>query len=94
VEHGFYIGISGPITYRNADMLRQVAAFVPLDRLLIETDSPFLAPAPLRGKRNEPANVHIVAERLAVLRGLTTEAIAEATARNARALFHRTSAGG
>lgn len=84
---GFMLGFTGPVTYRNADALRAVAAAVPLDRLLIETDSPFLSPLPHRGQRNEPAYVRLVAERLAALRDLPLEALAEATRVNAERLF-------
>ncbi len=84
---GFMLGFTGPVTYKNADSLRAVAASVPLDRLLIETDSPFLSPHPHRGQRNEPAYVRLVAERLAALRGLPLEALAEATSANAERLF-------
>jgi TatD DNase family protein len=84
---GFYLGFTGPITYKNADLLRHIAAAVPLDRMLIETDAPFLTPAPHRGKRNEPAYVALVAERLAALRVMTVEAFSAATTANAKRLF-------
>lgn len=84
---GFYLGFTGPITYKNADLLRHIAAAVPLERILVETDAPFLTPAPHRGKRNEPAYVALVAERLAALRVMTVEAFAEATTANAKRLF-------
>ncbi|MCZ7543711.1 MAG: TatD family hydrolase [Anaerolineae bacterium] len=83
----FYIGFTGPLTFKNADDLRTVAARVPLDRILIETDGPFLAPHPHRGKRNEPAYVRLVADRLAALHLTTLEAVAEQTTLNACALF-------
>jgi TatD DNase family protein len=86
---GFYIGLSGPLTYKNADSLRQFAAQVPLERLLIETDAPYLTPHPKRGERNEPAYVRLVAERLAALHGLTLETLADITTQNARRLFKR-----
>jgi len=81
------ISFSGIVTFRNADPLRQSAAFVPEDRLLIETDSPFLAPVPMRGQKNEPAFVTHVAACLAQVRNTTAEAIAERTWRNAEQLF-------
>lgn len=84
---GLHISFSGILTFRNADALRDVARIVPLDRLLIETDSPYLAPVPHRGKPNEPAYVVHVAEALAAVRGLPVEEIAAITASNARRLF-------
>ena len=81
------ISFSGIVTFRNADMLRASAAFVPDDRLLIETDTPFLAPVPRRGQRNEPAFVTHVAECLATVRNTTAERIAEITRRNALQMF-------
>jgi len=84
---GLYISFAGMVTYKNAQALRDVAARVPRDRLLVETDSPYLAPVPLRGKRNEPANVVHTAACLAGLHGMTAEAFAGQTTRNARALF-------
>jgi TatD DNase family protein len=84
---GFYLGFSGPITYKKADDLRRVAANVPLDRILIETDAPYLTPHPHRGKRNTPAYVRYVAEELARLRNCSFEAIAQITTQNAERLF-------
>ena len=81
------ISFSGIVTFRNADMLRESAAFVPDDRLLIETDSPYLAPVPMRGKQNEPAFVKHVAECLADVRGVELKHIAEVTTRNAEEMF-------
>jgi TatD DNase family protein len=87
LEMGFYIGIAGPITFKNAGRLREVAAKVPLDRLLVETDCPYLTPEPHRGKRNEPAYVRYVAQAIACARGISEEALAQATTDNARRLF-------
>ncbi len=84
---GFHISFSGILTFRNAQELREVAAEVPLDRCLIETDSPYLAPMPFRGKTNSPAYVPYVAAKLAELKGLGLEEVAQATSRNAQALF-------
>ena len=85
----FAISFSGIVTFRNADPLRAVAAEIPEDRLLIETDSPYLAPVPMRGKRNEPAFVPLVAACLAAVRNTDCARIAEVTARNALALFQK-----
>ncbi|MDR3086934.1 MAG: TatD family hydrolase [Azoarcus sp.] len=85
---GFYISFSGIVSFKNAVALKEVAAWVPLDRLLIETDSPYLAPSPHRGKTNEPAWVRHVAEALAVLRGVPLATIEQATTENFFRLFH------
>ena len=87
LDLGFYISFSGILTFRNAQDLRDVASFVPLDRLLIETDSPYLAPAPYRGKTNQPAYVPYVAKQVAALKQLSDETIAEATSANFERLF-------
>ena len=87
LDLGFHISFSGILTFRNAEDLREVARFVPLDRCLIETDSPYLAPVPKRGKTNEPAYVRHVAQALADLKQLPLEAVAQATSANAEALF-------
>lgn len=85
----FYISFSGILTFRNAADLRETARLVPLERLLIETDSPYLAPVPYRGKVNTPALVPYVAAQVAELKGLSVEAVAEATSRNFERLFDR-----
>jgi TatD DNase family protein len=87
LDMGFHISISGIVTFRNAREVKDVAARVPLDRLLIETDSPFLAPVPHRGKRNEPAYVPFVAAEIARLRGVPLQTIADATSANFFRLF-------
>ena len=87
LDLGFHISLSGIVTFRNAHAVKEVARRVPLDRLLIETDSPYLAPAPHRGRRNEPAYVPLVAAEIARLRGETVEAIARATSDNFFRLF-------
>lgn len=87
VERGWYLSLSGIATFKRSDELREVARQVPLDRLLIETDSPYLAPQTRRGKRNEPAFVGEVAEVIASARGISPEEVAEQTQINARTLF-------
>ena len=89
LDMGFYLGFTGPVTYKKADDLRRIVAQVPLDRILLETDAPFLAPQQHRGKRNEPAYVRFVAERIAAIHGLETAVIAQITTTNARQLFSR-----
>ena len=84
---GFYISFSGILTFKKAQDLRDVAAFVPLDRMLIETDSPYLAPVPYRGKTNNPSYVPFVAKQIAELRQLPIETIAQVTSDNFEALF-------
>jgi TatD DNase family protein len=84
---GFYVGIAGPVTYPRATPLADVARLVPLERLLVETDCPYLAPQARRGARNEPAFVRFVAERVAEVRGLSAEEVGRVTSENARALF-------
>jgi len=85
---GFYVSFAGPVTFAKSTKLKEIAAAVPLDRLLVETDSPYLTPHPHRGRRNEPAHVRLVAEEIARLRGLSFEAVAEATTTNVKQLFH------
>lgn len=91
LDLGFYISFSGILTFKNAQDLRDVAAFVPLDRILIETDSPYLAPVPYRGKTNNPSYVPYVAACLAELRQCPVTEIAEITSRNFDALFKEVS---
>jgi len=84
---GFYIGVTGPITYKNAEKKRQVIGNLPLERLLIETDAPYLAPEPHRGKRNEPAFVLHIADKIAEIKSRTPQEVAAATTENAARLF-------
>lgn len=87
LEMGFYISFSGILTFKNAQALRDVAAFVPLDRCLIETDSPYLAPVPHRGKTNSPAYVSHVGAQLAAIKGVPVEEVGRITTRNFEDLF-------
>ncbi|WP_226038383.1 TatD family hydrolase [Aquibacillus saliphilus] len=87
LDMNFYISLGGPVTFKNATLPKEVAKIVPLDRLLIETDCPFLAPHPNRGKRNEPAYVKLVAEKIAELRDTTFEQISQTTTENALRFF-------
>ncbi|MDR7869663.1 MAG: TatD family hydrolase [Tissierellaceae bacterium] len=87
IKLGFYISLGGPVTFKNARVTREVAEAVPLDKLLIETDCPYLTPEPYRGKRNEPMFVRYVAEKIAEIKNITIEELAEHTSRNTRELF-------
>ena len=87
LDLGLYISFSGILTFKNAQDLRDVAAFVPMDRILIETDSPYLAPVPHRGKTNNPSYVPFVAKQIAEVKGLSVEAVAQATTANFERLF-------
>jgi len=87
VELGFYLGIGGPITFRKADRLKQVVEHIPLEHLVLETDSPYLAPQPVRGKRNEPAHLSYIAEAVATIKGTTLDTVMLQTTRNADHLF-------
>lgn len=87
LDLGYYISFSGIVTFKSAQELRDVVAFVPLDRTLIETDSPYLAPVPYRGKTNNPSYVPYVARQVAETKGLTLEEVADATSRNFDILF-------
>lgn len=84
---GMFLGFGGMVTYRSAEELRRIAAEVPADRMLLETDCPYLSPEPRRGRDNEPANLPVIAARLAQLRGETTQEVAVASAANARGLL-------
>jgi TatD DNase family protein len=87
LEHGFYVSFSGIVTFKKSEALRETASRLPLDRLMVETDAPFLAPQGHRGRRNEPAWVSVVGETLARLHDVSTEKMAECTTRNARRFY-------
>jgi TatD DNase family protein len=84
---GFYMGVSGPVTFENGQRRQELVATIPLDRILIETDAPFQTPHPHRGKRNEPAYVRLIADKIGFVHSSTTEQVATATSENARRLF-------
>ncbi|EMI11649.1 TatD family hydrolase [Anoxybacillus gonensis] len=87
IDMNFYISFGGPVTFKNAKKPKEVAKEIPLDRLLIETDCPYLTPHPFRGKRNEPSYVKYIAEAIAELKGLSFEEVAQKTSDNAKQLF-------
>lgn len=87
VKMNFYISLGGTVTFKNAKKPKEVAAEIPLDHLLIETDCPYLAPHPYRGKRNEPGYVKLVAEQIAEIKGIAFDEVAEVTSQNAKKLF-------
>lgn len=89
LDKGFYVSFSGSVTFKNAEKLRDVARRIPLDRLMIETDSPYLAPQAVRGQTNYPKNVRYVAETLAEIRNVSAEEIEEITAQNTKRLFYK-----
>ncbi|MCK5762273.1 MAG: TatD family hydrolase, partial [Candidatus Izimaplasma sp.] len=88
IDLGLHISLGGPVTFKNGHKPKEVAKIVPLDKLLIETDSPYLSPHPFRGKTNEPFRVKLVAEEIARLKEISYNEIAEATAKNAIRLFN------
>lgn len=90
LARGFYIAFGGSVTFKNAAKVVRAASAVPLDRLLIETDCPYLAPQPMRGRTNQPAYVRYVAEKLAEIKGITTQEVAKVTRENALRLFRIT----
>lgn len=92
LDMGFYISLSGIVTFKSAKAVQEVAQRVPLDRLLVETDSPYLAPVPFRGKRNEPSYVRHTAQFVADLRGMPLEELAKATTENFFNLFKQAQA--
>ena len=87
LDMGWYLGINGIVTFKNAEDIREIVRWIPIDRLLLETDSPFLAPIPFRGKPNKPAHIPIIASFVAGLRNITIEHLAEKTSENAQRLF-------
>lgn len=88
IDMGYYIGIGGVVTFKNSKTLKEIASAIPLSSILIETDCPYMAPVPMRGKRNDSSLLSYVAEEIASLRGITSEEVIEATDRNARTLFN------
>ncbi len=89
LDMGFYISISGIVTFKNAHVVQEVAKYMPMDRLLVETDAPFLAPTPFRGKTNHPANTLHTAQFIADLKGIRLESLAESTTNNFFTLFYK-----
>lgn len=87
IKEGWYLALGGVVTFKNAVKIKEVAADIPLDRLLLETDAPYLTPVPYRGKENQPAYVKFVAEEIAKLRGITFEEVAAVTSSNAEAVY-------
>ena len=87
VKMGFYIGIGGVVTFKNAKKLKEVAEIVPLERIVLETDCPYMAPEPFRGKRNQSSYIRYVAEKLAELKGISAEEVIAVTEKNARKLY-------
>ncbi len=87
VKFGFYISFAGPVTFPNSRKLQQIVKEIDLDKILLETDSPWLAPQNVRGKRNEPAYLPFIAEKIADLKGISIDVLAEATTRNAKEIF-------
>ena len=87
LDMGFYIGIGGVVTFKNAKTLKEVAAYAPLDRIVLETDCPYLSPEPNRGKRNSSLNLNYVAEALSQIKGIDKEELIAVTEENARKLY-------
>lgn len=87
VDYGFYVGIDGPVTFKNAKEIKDIAKEIPLDKILIETDSPYLTPHPFRGKRNEPKRLPYIAQAIADIKNISLEEVIEQTTRNAYKLF-------
>ena len=87
LKRGWYLGFDGPVTYKNAKKALEVLEITPLDRILLETDSPYLPPVPFRGERNDSGKLRYIAEKIAEVKGVGVEAIARASSENARRLF-------
>ena len=87
LRHNFYISIAGPVTFKNARKLIEVVQYVPLDSLLVETDCPYLSPEPMRGKRNNSGNLNFIIEKIAVIKGISPQEVADATMENAKRIF-------
>lgn len=87
IELGFRLGFSGPVTFKKASLKHELASIISLENILLETDAPFLSPHPYRGRRNEPANVQLIADKISLLRGCQVEKVAGITTHNARQLF-------
>lgn len=88
LDMGFYLGIGGVVTFQNAKAIKEVVAYAPLDRILLETDSPYLAPVPHRGKRNSSLYIPLIAEEIAKIKAIGYEEVVSVTSKNAKALFH------
>jgi TatD DNase family protein len=88
IDLGFYVGIDGPVTFKNAKDIKDIAKHIPLDKILIETDSPYLSPHPFRGKRNEPKRLTYIAQAIAELKGISKEEVERVTTLNAHKLFN------
>ena len=87
LKQDWFIGVDGPLTFKNAAKLPDIVREAPLERILVETDAPYMAPVPMRGKQNEPAYVRYVAEKVAEIKGISLEEVAEQTSRNAEELY-------
>lgn len=88
LKQGWYLGFDGPVTYKNAKKALEVLEICPMERILVETDSPYLSPVPNRGKRNDSRNLSYIAQKIAEIKGLTAEEVAQCTAQNAKRLFN------
>ena len=88
LDMGYYLGIGGVVTFKNGRKLKEVVEYAPLDRLVLETDCPYLSPVPFRGKRNNSGNLTYVAEEIAGIKGITVEQVCEVTYNNAMALYN------